>query len=135
MGIILIEGLMQTEDKFSVLYVEDEPAARDILSAILVKKYPDINLMVAENGEQGLKAFKENLPSIVITDISMPQMDGFQLAIAIKELQPETFIIATTAHSSAQSFIDSMKNGINHYIQKPVIYRDLFAALDKCRNH
>lgn len=124
---------MKIRNNFSVLYVEDEPAARDILSSILVKKYPDINLMVAENGEQGLKVFKENLPFIVITDISMPQMDGFQLAIAIKELQPETLIIATTAHSSAQSFVDSMKNGINHYIQKPVVYPELFAALDKCR--
>ncbi|OGU00238.1 MAG: hypothetical protein A2079_05765 [Geobacteraceae bacterium GWC2_48_7] len=126
---------MLIKNNFSVLYVEDEPAARDILSSILVKKYPDINLTVAENGEQGLKSFKENLPLIVITDISMPQMDGFQLAIAIKELQPETVIIATTAHSSVQSFIDSMKNGINHYIQKPVVYRELFAALDKCRNN
>jgi Response regulator containing CheY-like receiver domain and AraC-type DNA-binding domain len=89
--------------------------------------------MVAENGEQGLRTFRQHLPHIVITDISMPQMDGFQLATAIKELQPETVIIATTAHSSAQSFIHSMKNGINHYIQKPVVYRELFAALDTCR--
>lgn len=124
---------MQKIDTFSVLYVEDEPAARDILSSILMKKYPGINLMVAENGEQGLKTFKKFLPGIVITDISMPQMDGFQLAIAIKEMRPETMIIATTAHSSAQSFIDSIKNGINHYIQKPVVYRELFAALDNYR--
>lgn len=125
---------MRALDSFSVLYVEDEPAARDILSTILVKKYPQINLLVAENGEQGLKVFKQHLPQIVITDISMPQMDGFQLATAIKTVQPETIIIATTAHSSAQSFIDSMKNGINHYIQKPVVYHELFAALDSCRN-
>ena len=123
---------MYNSPSFSILYVEDEQAAREILCSILIRKYPKITLYVAENGDKGLEAFKEHLPEIVITDISMPQMDGIQLATEIKSLQPKTSVIATTAHSSVQSLDNSKKIGINHYIQKPIIYKELFAAIDKC---
>lgn len=123
---------MEGSSLFSMLVVEDEKDARDLLCSILNRKYPDMILHVAENGVKGLEIFKEHLPEIVITDISMPQMDGIQLAAEIKSLNPHTIIIAITAHTSAKSLLDSNKKGVNHYIQKPIIYSKLFVTLDTC---
>ena len=76
--------------------------------------------------------FKRNQPEIVLTDIRMPVMDGLQLAAEGRLLNPETCIIAITAHSDTDCLLTAIEIGFNHYILKPVEYRKLFAAIDQC---
>ena len=83
----------------SLLYVEDEADVRELVSGMLMKNYPGLRLYVAGDGRSGLELFRERQPEIVITDIRMPVMDGLRMASAIRELNPDTFIIAVTAHS------------------------------------
>jgi len=115
----------------SVLYVEDEQSAREILCSVLESKYRFKRLDAAENGERGLALFKEHRHDIVITDISMPVMDGVAMAAAIKSIEPETVIIILTAHSGTRYLLDSIELGINNYVLKPVNYEKLFVAVDK----
>jgi YesN/AraC family two-component response regulator len=115
----------------SVLYVEDEPSARDILCSVFASKYRFTRLDAAENGELGLALFQEHHHDIVITDISMPVMDGVEMAAAIRDIDPETVIIVLTAHSGTRYLLDSIELGINNYVLKPVNYEKLFAAIDK----
>ncbi|KAB0663540.1 response regulator [Oryzomonas japonica] len=115
----------------SVLYVEDEQSARDILGSVFESKYRFTRLDVAENGEQGLALFKQHHHDIVITDISMPVMDGVEMAASIRDIAPETAIIVLTAHSGTRYLLDSIELGINNYVLKPVNYEKLFAAIDK----
>jgi PAS domain S-box-containing protein len=115
----------------SILYVEDEQEAREILGSILVRKYPDILILFAENGKMGLKLFKQHQPDIVITDISMPLLDGVKMAAKIKSLNPETAIIAVTAYSDTKYLLNAIEIGINHYVLKPVDYRRFFSIIDK----
>jgi len=118
--------------EISILYVEDEQGARDILNSILAKKYPGVRLHLADNGESGLELFTKHRPDIVITDINMPRMDGIRMASEIKSLTPETIVIALTAHSDTKFLLSAIEIGINHYVLKPLDYNRLFLVIDKC---
>jgi len=115
----------------SVLYVEDEQSAREILCSVFESTYRFGRFDAVENGERGLALFREHRHDIVITDISMPVMDGVEMAAAIRAINPETVIIVLTAHSGTRYLLDSIELGINNYVLKPVNYEKLFAAIDK----
>lgn len=126
-----MEPLDYAPSAISILYVEDERDAREILSSILSRKYPDTQLYQAVNGAQGLELFEKHRPEIVITDISMPLMDGIRMASVIKELNPETIIVAVTAYSDVSYLLNAIEIGINYYVLKPLDYGKFFSILEK----
>lgn len=108
-------------DKYiKILYVEDEPDIRESVSVLL--RYLCDELFTANDGREGLKAFKEHKPDIVISDIRMPNMNGVDMAKAIKEIEPEQHIVFTTAHSESNYFIEAIDMQVDGYILKPVDY-------------
>ena len=115
----------------SLLYVEDEQDAREMLGEIIGRHYPDVRIFVAENGEAGLDSFKRNRPEIVITDINMPVTDGIRMATEIRSLSPATEIIALTAYTNTQHLLQAIEIGISHYILKPISVEQIFNVLDK----
>lgn len=125
---------MKTLDPLSVLLVEDDEAAREILASVLVIKFPHIDFCFAENGKEGLAFFEERYPAIVVTDVNMPEMDGVSMAGKIRDRAPEVKLIVLTAFSDKSILDSSAAAGINfdHYIMKPVDYRTLFATLEQC---
>jgi PAS domain S-box-containing protein len=114
----------------SILYVEDEQDAREILASVLAMRFPAIRLLVAENGGDGLEMFKHNRPDIVITDINMPVMNGIGMSAGIRKLAPETVIIALTAFSDADYLIKAIEIGMNRYLLKPIDQNELFSIID-----
>ena len=116
----------------SLLYVEDEADARELLAKAITREFPAIRFHVAENGSQGLDLFLREQPVIVLTDISMPVMDGIRMAREIRKIDPEVFIIAVTAHSDTGYLLNAIEVGINHYLLKPVEFRKLFSAIGAC---
>jgi len=116
----------------SVLYVEDDRDAREITCRMLARKIPALTLYTADNGAAGLALFRAHHPDIVITDIMMPVLDGIGMAAKIKAVDPETLVIAVTAHSDTRYLLKAIEIGISRYVLKPVDYEKLFAALDKC---
>jgi PAS domain S-box-containing protein len=118
-------------EAISVLYVEDEAEARAMVSSMLARKNSRLRLFTGENGTDGLRLFHDHRPEIVITDISMPVMDGIRMSARIKELAPDTIIIAVTAFSDTPYLLDAIEIGFNHYVLKPIDYTKLFAVLDK----
>ncbi len=118
---------MESVKALSILFVEDEQETRNLLAAVLTRKYPNIRLYQADNGKRGLELFLQYLPDIVITDISLPQMDGIKMADEIKLLNQNTTIIAITAHN-----LDPERTcaSISHYLEKPLLYSDLFSVID-----
>ncbi|GLI39403.1 response regulator [Geobacter hydrogenophilus] len=119
------------ERGISLLYVEDEPDTREMFSAIIARRYPELRILVAEDGESGFVAFRQNLPQIVVTDINMPVTDGLKMATEIKSLRPHTEIIALTAYANTQQLMRAIEIGISHYILKPIDIHQIFAVLDK----
>ncbi|MGB9082594.1 MAG: response regulator, partial [Desulfuromonadaceae bacterium] len=115
----------------SMLFVEDEPDSREMLCEIIRHRFPDVRLLIADNGEAGLESFKRYQPDIVITDINIPIINGLRMAAEIKSLCPSTEIIALTAYSNSQYLIQAIEIGISNYILKPIDIRQFFTALEK----
>lgn len=126
------EQTHQPHTIISLLYVEDEPATREQVSRVLSSR--GYRLIVAGDGEEGLAAFREHTPDIVLTDIMMPRMNGLDMARAIRELSPDVQIACMTAFGDTPHLIEAIDIGIDQFVLKPVEFSRLFTALDRCRN-
>jgi diguanylate cyclase (GGDEF)-like protein/PAS domain S-box-containing protein len=114
----------------ALLYVEDEPESRAMLSRMIAANYPDLSIQVAENGEAGLALFREKRHQIVLTDINMPVMNGIQMAREMSALEPDVVVVAVTAHSDTSYLLSAIEIGIHHYVLKPINYTELFGVID-----
>lgn len=114
----------------ALLCVEDEDHSRKRLIAALACRYPEMTLLQATNGKEGLAHFSQLCPAIVLTDIRMPVSDGIRMAAGIRAIAPETEIIALTAHADAEHLMAAIETGINRYLLKPVQLERLFETLD-----
>ena len=74
-----MEAQLNTKKMVSLMLVEDEIDALQLLNDVLIVKYPSITLYTAINGKIAMELFKTHLPDIVITDINMPEICGNQL--------------------------------------------------------
>lgn len=114
----------------TLLYVEDEAATREQVSRILTAK--GYQLITCENGQQGLDAYREQRPDMVLTDIMMPRMNGLDMARQIRAMEPEAQIICMTAFSETNYLIEAIDIGISQFVPKPIEFSRLLAALDHC---
>jgi signal transduction histidine kinase len=115
----------------TILLVDDEPDIRDVLSLSL----SDMGYQVyeAENGNEALRIFNEVQPSMVMTDIKMPGMDGVELLQKVKRQNPETEVIMMTGHGDMDLAIRSLKCEATDFITKPINVDVLELALQRVR--
>jgi len=114
----------------SALYVEDDENIRESLSKTLRRKLK--HLYIAKDGKEGLSLFLEHRPSLVITDISMPVMNGLEMSELIKEHDKDVQIIITTAYDDVSYLLRAIEIGVNQYVFKPISIQKLFKAIGKC---
>ncbi len=112
-----------------ILLVDDEEDIREVLDLSLTDMGYDV--LTAENGEQALEIFKKNNPSIVLTDIKMPRMDGVELLRRVKEIDDDTEVILITGHGDMDLAIKSFKNEATDFITKPISDDILEVALKR----
>lgn len=110
---------------FTILIVEDEDSIRESLQDML--EINGYNVTVAENGVEALKSIQEQKPDLIISDVMMPEMDGFEFLKAVKcntktELVP---IIMLTAKVELESKLYGLELGADDYITKPFEFREL----------
>lgn len=113
----------------TLLIVEDDPQ----LNSFLVNSLKDYyKIASAHDGVTGLKMVRQHLPDIVISDIVMPKMDGFELTKSIKENKELCHIpvILLTAKSEIFSQIEGLQSGADFYISKPFNLSYLLSAID-----
>ena len=113
-----IKELMQKTKQFNILYVEDDEAVREQMSMIL-KMLSNV-VDVAENGEEALNKYKNNKYDLIITDITMPKMNGLEFSKEIKKLNPNQKIILISAHREDEFTKEAENIGINGFIFKPI---------------
>lgn len=85
----------------------------------LLNKYAD-HLLVANNGFEGIELFKKFKPDIVISDIGMPGMNGIEMTTKIKEINPDSHVIFTTAFNDKNILLNAIELGVRDFIIKPV---------------
>ena len=117
------------ETKSTILIVDDEPAGRETLESILEPE--GYQLVLAENGYQALEQAKSIQPDVILLDVMMPGMDGFEVCRLIRSEKhlAEVPIIFLTALDDRQSFMKGLESGADDYISKPVDRYELRARL------
>jgi len=103
--------------KGRILVVEDEKSMRELLRILLEGEGYDV--VSASDGLDGSSYIERDIFDLVITDIKMPGLDGFELLNKIKDISPETLVIMVTAFGTTESAIEAMKLGAYDYINKP----------------
>ena len=114
----------------TVLYVEDDLDTRGQFSEFL--RRPVGTVITANNGVEGLEAFKKHRPDIVVTDILMLPMDGLTMASEIRGIDPSVPIIVITAFEHTDYMMLAANIGINKYITKPVNSFLMLECLIEC---
>jgi DNA-binding NarL/FixJ family response regulator len=126
-----MEPFCYGKEDISILCVEDDPDARNILRETIKNRFPHITLHVAENGIMGLDMFKEHAPHLTITDICMPLMDGIRMAKEIRVLEPDARILVLTAHNDTSYLLDAIRIGISNYLLKPFDPESFYEAINE----
>ena len=116
----------------TLLYVEDDDSTREATTLFLTRRFPELDILVAENGRRGLELFAIHKPEMILTDLLMPEMDGISLSREIRELDKNARIIVLTATSDTDSIIEAIDIGIRHYVLKPVKIEKLVSAIEQC---
>jgi len=122
-----LKQLQVLAHNYAILYVEDNEALRKNATKLLQKFFK--TMYVAVDGLEGLKLFKKHHPSIVITDIKMPKLDGMEMAKKIKHSRPETKIIVMSAFDEKDYLYQAIEIGIFRFLKKPVNLTELSSTL------
>jgi CheY-like chemotaxis protein len=119
-------------ESWRVLVIDDEPDTIDILTIVLASV--GVTVLTAANGEEGLTTFRSEDLNLVLTDLAMPEMDGWELLNQIRreENGNKTSIIALTAHAMAGDKERVMAAGFDGYLSKPLKMFTLLADLEEC---
>ena len=114
-----------------ILCIEDEAILRLDLAEVLSDTMHDI--LLAEDGRQGLEMIIEHAPDIVISDISMPHLNGHELVAILREDYPQfadTPFIFLSALADRDSVLQGMKAGADYYLTKPVDFDMLLVQVE-----
>ncbi|HAX70077.1 MAG TPA: response regulator [Anaerolineales bacterium] len=112
----------------TILIVEDTELNIDLLTQLLEDDY---NLLVASDGEQGVSMALEHKPDLVLMDISLPVMDGYEATRRIREGLTSTPIIGLSAHAMEGHKQRAQDAGCDDYLTKPIHDELLFEMLNK----
>ncbi len=104
-------------EKKQVLIVDDEPNLRKILAAQLSRDGYDV--LLAEDGEEGLATLREHHIDLVITDLRMPKVDGMTLLREALREDPDRPVVMITAHGTVDTAVEALKTGAFDYLTKP----------------
>ena len=114
--------------RLKVLIAEDNESNYHLLYSILKKDY---DLIHAWDGEEAVRLFKEHTPHIILMDLNMPKMDGYEATNEIRKLSSTVPIVAVTAYAYELDRDRVLNSGFNDYVSKPVNFRDLRAAMNR----
>ena len=104
-------------NKTKILLVEDEATLAVIVRDTL--KSQGFEVLTADNGERGLQLFFHERPDVVVADVMMPNMDGFEMVRRIRNKDVTTPVLFLTALSETEDVVRGFEAGANDYLRKP----------------
>ncbi|HEX3051283.1 MAG TPA: response regulator [Aggregatilineaceae bacterium] len=125
-------GLQAEAAHWTVLIVEDEPDNLGVPETIL--SFHGTRVLTAENGIEALKILDTEMPTFILLDLSMPQMDGWQTLAAIRS-NPRLAsipVIALTAYAMKSDQERALAAGFNGYIVKPFFIVSFWQEIERC---
>ena len=116
--------------KGRILIVDDEAIVAETLSEML--QGWGYETAVASDGRAGLAAVEEFYPSVVVSDVYMPNLDGFGLLRGVRELHPETAVILLTGQGTVEMAVRAIQEeGAFHYFEKPIDFTKLRFVVER----
>lgn len=113
---------------YSVLVVEDTP---DVIRVIRLALHHEFRVLAASDGKKGLELAKKHRPTLVVTDLMMPEMDGYALTRALRAdpLTAHIPIVMLTARSDVEDRVSGFEAGVNAYLGKPFSAKELVTVV------
>ena len=132
-----LEEIIKSTSDIKLLYVEDNEQARTSTLALLCEFFKEV--IVGVDGEDGLSKFKTHKIDLVISDISMPHMNGLDMIEEIRLHNKEIPILLLSAYSEIEYFKKSISLGVDGYLFKPLeleqFFELIYKIVDKIQTH
>lgn len=113
--------------KDKILLVEDDSTLSYIIEDALLRE--GFEVVTANNGEAGLRKFDESCPDVVVADVMMPKMDGFEMVRLIRLKSPGVPVLFLTARTALDDVVRGFELGGNDYIRKPFQIAELVVRI------
>ena len=113
-----IKNLQNIAKEYTILLVEDSKALQKQVLLFLEKFFKEV--YIASDGLEGIELYKQYAPDLIITDLTMPKMNGHDMIREIKKINQDVEIIIISAHSDPDNLMTSFHIGVSDFIQKPV---------------
>lgn len=115
-----------------LLIVDDEELTRNgLLQSLDWEKLGIDEVLVADDGMNGLEVARENRPDIILCDVRMPRLDGIGMLAQIQNFQPDIVSIFMSGYSDKEYLMSAIKMGAVNYIEKPIDEKELEGAIQK----
>jgi two-component system, OmpR family, response regulator len=115
------------ENELRVLVVDDDPNIADVLSMAL--RYEDFAVEKAANGREALKGAEDFRPHIIILDVMLPDLDGFEVARRLDERRAQIPILFLTARDTTEDKVRGLTLGGDDYVTKPFSIEEILARI------
>ncbi len=112
-----------------ILVVDDHPE----MARLLADQLTEARYVVerAHGGAEALRLARAELPSLVVTDLRMEEVDGFDVLEGVHELDPDVPVIVMTAFGAIETAIEAIKRGAYHYVTKPFLLAEILAYIER----
>ena len=115
--------------KSKILVIDDEKRMCDSIKVLLSNIGYDVD--IAENGRVGIDKLRSRRYDLVITDLMMPELDGFAVMKHVKENCPNTLVIVITGYASVESAVRAIRSGAYDYILKPFDFEIIKISVER----
>jgi len=119
--------------KIKILFAEDENETRQNIVTYIQNRY-NFEIIEASDGKEALEKYLLYKPNLLITDLSMPEMDGLELIEQIRKIDSDIKIIVISAHTEDQKLEIAHSFNLVDYHVKPLKRKALISSLDKVLN-
>jgi len=110
-----------------VLIIDDDPAFRNLVEQVLTQK--EYEVLKASSGQEGLRLMFDQRPDLVLLDVVMPGIDGWQVCSRIREISDIPIIMITGEYKSEEDIVRGLDYGADDYLTKPVGSKELVARV------
>lgn len=116
-------------ENMKILFVDDDP----VTGRVMKRQCGDVGFSckIFQSAKDGLREFQDNGADLIITDLRMPEMNGFELLTEVRNTDPEIPVLVMTGYSSVDTAVEAMKCGATDFIKKPFDFDELKLLLDR----
>lgn len=113
-----------------ILIAEDEEYNQIVVQGMIELLYPDVEMQLVSNGSEALEKLKTEIFDLVLTDVDMPLMNGYELVTEVKALGLNIPMVCVTAFAISGDKEKLLMHGFERYISKPIDMDEMKAILD-----